>query len=451
MGLTIRLDGFSFKLDEQINSHYLQRKNLLRDLEKCSKSFFDSSNLEEVLVNDTIFANPTWITLGTNIDKIKQQAEKYKRELNHILIGNGGSVEPALAIYKALLESDAKKRFILLDSPNPDDLAMRVTQRTKNKILRDNTVVYAVSKSGNTLNVILQTLDFIKNGYTIVPITENKPSALKSIADRINLEIIEHTNVGGRFTGNQPNSLIPLYALAMNDELLVNELDNFVKAINNMGQKIRPDIPLEQNIAKKIALLLYRAELVGYNEMYMPIYSKRLMGLAGIIRQQVHETYGKNGSGQTILVVEGPECQHHTNQRFFGGQKNMIGILVGVENYDNEVVADVSGFEDVNLKDIGKLRGVGGLKFSDLLKYERLGVYETAKEKHMPIIDIMLDKVGGNNVGMFMGLMQGIVMYSAFLRGSRWDDQPAVEDSKNNTIKMCIGRIPIKERVYCRI
>lgn len=445
MGLTISLDGFSFQLDEQTNSHYLQRENLLRDLEKYSKSFFDSSNLEEILVNDTTFANPTWITLGTNIDKIKQQAEKYKQKWDHLIIGNGGSVEPAWAIYKALLESDAKKRFVLVDSPNPDDLVMSVTQRAKNKILKNNTIVYAVSKSGNTLNVILQTLTFMKEGYTIVPITENKPSTLRDITERANLEVIEHTNVGGRFTGNQPNTIIPLYALAMDSKPLVNELDNFIKAINEMGQKIRPDVPLKQNIAKKIALLLYKAELAGYNEIYMPIYSKKLMGAAGLVTQLVHESYGKNLSGQTILVMEGPECQHHTNQRFFGGQRNMVGIFVGVENYNNEIVADVSEFEDTDLKGIGELKALQGSKFSDLLKYERMGAYMNAKSAGIPIIDIVLDSVDGDSVGKFMGLMQGVVMYSAFLRGNKWEDQPAVEDSKNKTIELCMSKNPVFE------
>lgn len=438
MGLNILLDDFEVKLNEGLSSKYEQRKQALESLEHFSKAFFDERNLDEVVIEETPFANPTWVTLSTNLDYIKQQAEKYCRKINHIIIGNGGSIEPALAIYRALIESFGKAKLIPVDSSNPDDECVRAIN-TKGEINKHNAVVYAISKSGNTLNTILQALVFMKAGYTVVPITDNKPSTLKSITDIKEMEFIEHTDVGGRFTANQPNALVPVYAAAMHNDIEAS-IDDFVKGLNEIAQVVRPNIPINENIAKQIALLLYKAELAGYNEIYMPVYSKKLMGLTGIITQQVHETYGKNDSGQTILAVEGPECQHHTNQRFFGGQKNMVAILVGVENYDNEVIADVSGFEDVDLKNIGKLGSLQKLKFSDLLKYERLGVYETAKEKHMPIMDIVLDRADGNSVGKFMGLIQGIVMYSAFLRGNRWEDQPAVEDSRNKTIEMSVSR-----------
>jgi glucose-6-phosphate isomerase len=298
-------------------------------------------------------------------------------------------------------------------------------------------MVYGVSKSGNTLNVILQIIAFMNAGYEIVPITQDKDSALRSIIKKKNLDFIEHTDVGGRFTINQPNALVPVYAAALHNRV-EKSIEDFVKSINKSAKKILPTVPINKNPARQIALLLFKAELAGYSEIYMPIYSKDLMGIGNLITQLVHESYGKKEKGQTILAMEGPECQHHTNQRFFGGPKNMLGILIGIKNYQHEIKVNIKDLSDVSIKGIGKLGEMNHLKFSDLMYYERQGVYQTAVEKNFPIISIDLERLDGKSVGEFIALIQGVVMYSAFLRGYRWDDQPAVEDSKRKTIQMAL-------------
>ncbi len=442
MGLTVALTGFKVDLETLGECAYYNGVNALIKLAKASRAFQDDAR--EVIVGDTVFANPTWITLGTDLAAIKERASRYRSRKNQAIIANGGSLEPAMAIYTALLEK-GQATVWNVDSPNPDDPAIAAMIHPTNEFSRKNSYLYAVSKSGETLNVILQALKFMASGFDVVPITDDKQSTLRTVIDRAGLDFIAHTDVGGRFTSNQPNSLIPLYAAAFYSDAAdpsaayAEHLDDFVAGLNSAAQRFAPAIPAEDNLAKKLALALYRAELAGYCEIYMPTYSKRLMGSAGITTQLFHETFGKGGKGQTLLAMEGPECQHHTNQRFFGGYPNMMGLLVGVRNYAEPgegLCADVSGYEDLKVKGIGSLGSMHGMSFADLMQFERLGVYDAAKEKGIPVIDITLDRVDGDSLGKYMALMQAVAMYSAFLRGARWEDQPAVEDSKVRTVQM---------------
>lgn len=444
MGLNILTKDFIVDLEQQEELLYNARVNALLELEEKSKAFFGADAPNEVNIQGTTFAQPTWITLGTDAKKIKEEASKYGDKTNHLVVGNGGSVEPAMAIFNSLVEPFGDAKVYPVNSPNPDESVIRAI--TEDGLFdKEDTIVYGVSKSGNTLNIVLQILGFMHAGYTVVPITQPTPSALKSIIDAKSLSFVVHTNVGGRFTANQPNALVPVYAAAIKNGVEKN-VEVFITSLNEMAKTVRPDVPTEKNPAKQIALLLYRAELAGFMDIYMPIYSKRLMGTGGLITQIVHESYGKHGTGQTIVTMEGPECQHHSNQRFFGGPMSMVGMLVGVKNYSAELEAHTSEFADVDIKGIGKLGALDGLKFSELLKYERQGVYETAVEDGIPVLDIVLDKVDGDSVGKFTALMQGVVMYSAFLRGTRWDDQPSVEASKKKTIEMALsGKAPSYE------
>ena len=41
----------------------------------------------------------------------------------------------------------------------------------------------------------------------------------------------------------------------------------------------------------------------------------------------MHESFGKDKLGQSYFGGQGPEMQHHTSQRFFGGRKNTEVVL----------------------------------------------------------------------------------------------------------------------------
>ena len=200
----------------------------------------------------------------------------------------------------------------------------------------ENTLVVPVSKSGNTENVIQETALLMERGYPALAITSSGPSKLASMVAAANLDTFPHPDqVGGRFTAAQNNALLPL-AMLHGNTALAGEIDAAFAAAH---QKLRSAAPLSENMAKHLALELWRAENAGYTEVFMPIYAHALSGVGELIVQLVHESYCKGGRGQTILWAGAPESQHHTNQRYFGGRENVVGLSLCVGSFSGGCTA----------------------------------------------------------------------------------------------------------------
>ena len=108
-------------------------------------------------------------------------------------------------------------------------------------------------------------------------------------------------------------------------------------AFEDAQSRLAPSVAPARNTAKALALELWRAELGGYTELFLPVYCKALSGLGELIVQLAHESYCKSEKGQPVLFAEAPESQHHTNQRYFGGRRNMAALSVRVQSHENDM------------------------------------------------------------------------------------------------------------------
>ena len=171
-------------------------------------------------------------------------------------------------------------------------------------------------------------------------------------------------------------------------------------------------------MAKHLALELWRAENAGYTEVFMPIYAHALSGVGELIVQLVHESYCKAGRGQTILWAGAPESQHHTNQRYFGGRENIVGLSICVGNFQ----------EDARL--------AGGVTCTEFLQMEHAGVVAEAESRGTPHMVLTLDSLAAAEVCSLIALWQWAAVYGGLLRGVNPFDQPAVEGSKGATLEM---------------
>ncbi|MDA0999651.1 MAG: hypothetical protein O2807_03915, partial [bacterium] len=239
-------------------------------------------------------------------------------ERDHIVvIGNGGSIRNVWALYRALAEGGAPRQLHLLDGTDPSGLFGELLPGA-GRFHPANTLLVPVSKSGNTENVVQETRLLLERGYPALAVLSPGESKLAALIHEKGLETFPHPEaVGGRYTAGQNNALLPL---AAGDASLARAVD---AAFSEVHPLLSPDVPSGKNMAKALALALWRAELAGYTELFLPIYAKALSGLGELIVQLIHESYCKEGQGQTVLFTEAPESQHHTNQRYFGGRPNM--------------------------------------------------------------------------------------------------------------------------------
>ena len=334
-----------------------------------------------------------------------------------VVIGNGGSIRNVWALYLALSGRGFARKLRLLDGTDMSGLLGELL-RGGGAFNPENTLIVPVSKSGETENVIQETALLMERGYPALAITSSGPSKLAAMVAEANLDTFPHPDeVGGRFTAAQNNALLPL-AMLEGDTKLAGEID---AAFADAHEKLKVSSPLSENMAKHLALELWRAEQAGYTEVFMPIYTHALSGVGELIVQLVHESYCKAGRGQTILWAGAPESQHHTNQRYFGGRENVVGLSLCVSRFQ----------EDENL--------AGGVSCTEFLHLEHAGVVAEAESRETPHMVMTLDSLAVADVCGLIALWQWAAVYGGLLRGVNPFDQPAVEGSKQATLDMFEG------------
>ena len=109
----------------------------------------------------------------------KKSIKHFNKKLDYRVIGMGGSVLGAQAIYD-FLKKKIKKKFIFVNN---------LSAHTKNKANKNyNNLI--VSKSGNTIETIVNANILIKNKDKNLILTEKKNSYLNSLAHKLKAEIV---------------------------------------------------------------------------------------------------------------------------------------------------------------------------------------------------------------------------------------------------------------------
>ncbi len=203
------------------------------------------------------------------------------------------------------------------------------------------------------------------------------------------------------------------------------------KGLSSAYKRNNPKVAFHENPALNLASNMFLLEEKGFLEVFMPVYSYKLSSFLPIIVQLMHESFGKEEKGQSFFGDLAPESQHHTNQRFFGGRKNICGLFMRVLNQkDSQSKVNIpENLKDVPLKNHG-LDSISGIPYEKALEFEYEGTYEDAVDKGIPVIDVSLDRIDEENIGEMMGFWQYVAVYSSILRSVNPYDQPMVESSK---------------------
>jgi len=331
---------------------------------------------------------------------------------NLIIIGNGGSVTSFRAIEHAFRDEHSKNVEIIT-TMDPDYL-----RHVKKSMSREETIVMPISKSGNTTGVLESTLYFLNEGYEVIPLTSKKESTLYQIAKRQELKTIEHPDIGGRFTGLSETALAPAAMLGLH-----------VREIFRGGRKIHDDLaPNQSNQVSKLAEHLHKAETRGFSQVLTAFYPTRLFGFYPLLVQLMHESVCKEGEGQTFFGDLGPEYQHHTNQRLFGGKSDIIPIFIE-STHEHKTIDVAEDLEDIELR--GKTLGdLTGQNYENSLAAEAEGVKQALEDHEKPYVELKLNEFNYASVGGLMAFLQYLAVYSSWLRGVNPFNQPDVEKSK---------------------
>ncbi len=352
---------------------------------------------------------PEFLTYQPDFSAMHDAWKKHGGAKNILIIGHGGSVSSFVGFAGAL---PAAKNIKFLSTVDPDYIT-----ELRHTLRRDETIVIAISKSGETVTQLEALMHFLD--YPLLFVTAHG-STLDKIAKKISAPVFEHPSIGGRYTAFTEVGLLPAAIAGMD-----------VKALFEGAQRTYTEYRRD-NLASRVAQIMYQLEQHGYVDVFLPFYSHRLSSFADLIVQLCHESFGKNGAGQTYFAHEAPESQHHTNQRFFGGRTNVAGLFTTLDHFHNqeELTVVPANLHSVPLKS-GALFELNKIPLSFAMHAEYTGTWQDAKANMIPCVALHVNSMDPKEVGAFTAFWQLYAVYSSLLRDVDPFDQPQVESSKN--------------------
>ena len=352
---------------------------------------------------------PAFLTYEPDWQKMEAAVLKYSHIKNILVIAHGGSLTGFYGLYESL-KSLATKKAYFLQTVDPDYI-----HELKLVLSPEDTLVIPISKSGENSTQIEAFLQFQE--YPLLFVT-GEGSPLYHIAETLGKDIFIHPVIGGRYTGFTEVLLLPALLCGLP-----------AKEFFEGGREVHKTFSL-QNDAWHMASVFWQLEKKGFVDVFMPFYSHYLFPWNLVIVQLCHESFGKDGKGGTYLAFEAPESQHHTNQRFFGGIKNMAGLFLGVESFTNKLQTHVTqNLANITFKS-ESVKTLDTIPLDQSLRFELEGTLEDASGQGTPCVSLTLPKVESRSVGEFLAFWQLYAVYSSLLRNVDPFDQPQVEASK---------------------
>ena len=178
----------------------LKRNFLFKNFQK---NFLNGKDKKKVLKNLKVILKENSYIIRSLSDNYKnkyskKQIVKYKKKFSDFrVIGMGGSILGTQAIYD-FLKHKIKKNFKFVNN----------LQNQKND--KKNFLNLVVSKSGNTIETIVNSNILINKNDQNIFITENKKSYLRDLAEKLKSEIIHHNNfIGGRYSVLSEVGMLP--------------------------------------------------------------------------------------------------------------------------------------------------------------------------------------------------------------------------------------------------
>ena len=382
-----------------------------------------SSEFEKKIEKIRSTPTPNFAKYTPNLEEIKKLRKKYKNKRNIIVEGNGGAISNFRGIYSTLGEIGDKNVY-LLDTEDPDYI-----NELKNKCAKEDTLVILTSKSGTRIQVLANYFAF--QDYPILVITEDNDGTLNQIRKTKDLQVSFYpkTEITDRYTGLTESALTSAEIVGIDTEKMVEGGKDMYLACGLRSE-------LKNNPALQLALTLDKLEKIGYTDLFLSIYSKKLFGFYSLIVQLYHESVCKKELGQTIYGGEAPENQHHTLQRFISGRKNSLGLFITIKNSTHNLKFDIEkNLENIKCRNI-TLESLNDLSLQDIIKAEKQGTWQDVIDNNIPAIHLELQEISPYTIGQFMAFFQYATFYSALLRNVNPCDQPGVEKSKENIFEI---------------
>ena len=336
----------------------------------------------------------------------KKLLHKYKKKIDYRVIGMGGSSLGTQTIYD-FLKHKIRKNFVFTDNLQ--------TAQIKEKKKYTNLIV---SKSGNTIETVVNANILIKKKDRNIFITENKDSYLFSLAEKLKSDIIHHNNyIGGRYSVLSEVGMLPA-------ELMGLKASNF-RQLNNLIKNKK----FINSLISNVSSTLYFIKKKKFNSVIIN-YDARSENLFNWYQQLIAESLGKKKKGLLPVVSNMPKDNHSTMQLYLDGFKNNFFTFFYVNEKKSEKIK--------NNTILSSQYYLKNKNLSQITLAQRKATENVFKKKNIPFRSFEIKKRDEKTLGeLFCFFILETILIGQSMNLNPYD-QPAVELIKVETKKLLI-------------
>ena len=338
-----------------------------------------------------------------NIKKLK----KFKNKKFFRIIGIGGSILGAKAIYY-FLKNKIKKKFVFVDNLTP-----KINHNTKKKYTN-----IVISKSGNTIETIINCNILLKKKEKNIFITENKINYLNELARSLKSEVIHHNNfIGGRYSVLSEVGMLPA-------ELMGLKINRF-KQLNSL---IKNKIFLN-NLISNVSSILYFIKKKKFNSIIIN-YDEKLENFLKWYQQLVAESLGKKSKGVLPIISNMPKDNHSVMQLYLDGFKNNFYTFFYVKENSSEKIN--------NLKLFSKYKFLKNKNLDNIIYAQKRATEKVFNKKKIPFRSFEINNRDEEVLGeLFSFFILETILLGKVMKLNPFD-QPEVELIKKETKKILV-------------
>ena len=378
----------------------MKNKNILfKNFKLDKKNIKTKKILTELLKED----NKILQSLSNNYSDsyTKKSLSKYKNFKNIRIIGMGGSSLGTRAIY-SFLKHKIKKKLIFFDNLE--------TNKIKDKKKHLNLIV---SKSGNTLETIVNSNIYINKFDQNIFITENKKNYLHVLANKLKSEIVHHNNyIGGRYSVLSEVGMLPADLMGLKPDHFrqFNLLIKNKRFLNNLIQNVTATIFFLKN--KKINSIILN-------------YDEKAQNLFNWYQQLIAESLGKKGKGLLPVISSLPKDNHSVMQLYLDGFKN--NFFTFFYTHENK------SLKIKNSKILSSQKYLKNRNLSEVIYAQKKATENVFSKKNIPFRSFEIKKRDEKTLGeLFCFFILETILIGKSLNLNPYD-QPAVELIKLET------------------
>ena len=386
--------SFHYPKSKRFNKNFaINKKKILKILFNLKKK--DQKNEKKIF---------QFFKKNYEYDYSNKTLKNFKKYKNFVLIGMGGSILGFKAIF-SFLKQDINKNFFFLD--NLDEQLLSQLSKLKKK----NTCVILISKSGNTLETILN-FNCVKRLITkknLIIICEKKNNLIYNLGHNLSAPIVGHDkNIGGRFSVLTDVGMLPSVLAGLKTKSFKN--DTFLK-----NKKF-------VNLLVNNAAFISTLNKLGYKTHVAINYMSAFLDFCYWYQQLMAESLGKKKKGILPMISIGPKDHHSLMQLYLGGPKKEMFTIFS-SNRKSKIKINKKLLPQSLLKLKNK-------NYNFILNSQSKATERTFFKEGVPVRSIIIKRQNESVIGeLFIFFMLEIMLLAELMNINPFD-QPEVEKIK---------------------